>query len=214
MDEPGYQRAARIFYDTIAAEYAERFADDLDCKPFDRAMLAAFAERVDGSGPVVDAGCGPGRLTGRLASLGIRAVGMDLSRGMLAVARGAHPDHPFLRGSLTSLPLASGALAGLLAWYSLIHLPPQVRPAALAEFHRVLAPGGHLLLAFQAGGDIHRVDGAWGHPVALGFHRIRPERIAAQLTEARFTVEAQLLRAPDDSERAPQAFVLARRPRP
>jgi len=52
----------RAAYDLVAPEYASRFASELSGKPFDRKMLDWFAERVGGSGSILDVGCGPGQL--------------------------------------------------------------------------------------------------------------------------------------------------------
>ena len=85
---------------------------------------------------------------------------------MIAVARRAYPALRFEVGSMTALDLPDGSVAGVLAWYSIIHTPPEGLPAVVAELRRVLAPGGHLLLGFQAGADEHRsMTHAYGHDV-------------------------------------------------
>ena len=75
------------------------------------------------------------------------AFGVDLSPEMVALARRAHPGLRFDEGSMTALDLPDGALGGIVASYSIIHIPPERLPAVFAEFHRVLAPGGHMLVA-------------------------------------------------------------------
>ncbi|OXM74756.1 MULTISPECIES: class I SAM-dependent DNA methyltransferase [Amycolatopsis] len=214
MTEPGYLGDTRAAYDVIAGEFAEWIRDELATKPLDRAVLAAFAELA--AGPVADVGCGSGRITAHLRSLGVDAFGIDLSPEMIAVARRTHPGVRFEVGSMTALDLPAGSLGGLVAWYSVIHVPPADLPAVLAGFRRVLAPGGWLQLAFDVGDEpVHR-DEVGGHRVSLDFHPRRVDRVAALLTEAGFKVRARLERAPDDAgpfpETAPQAFVLARRP--
>jgi SAM-dependent methyltransferase len=59
-------------YDAIAERYAEQFADELQSKPLDRAMLDELATRSRGRGPVADVGCGPGQAAGHLAARGAR----------------------------------------------------------------------------------------------------------------------------------------------
>ncbi|GHE82779.1 methyltransferase [Amycolatopsis deserti] len=177
-------------------------------------MLAAFAELA--RGPVADVGCGSGRITAHLRDLGVDAFGVDLSPEMVAVARRTHPGIRFEVGSMTALDLPEGSLGGLVAWYSIIHVPPADLPAVLAGFRRVLAPGGWLQLAFDIGDErLHR-DEIGGHRVSLDFHQCRVDGVAALLTEAGFEVRARLERRPDEEgpfpETTPQAFVLARRP--
>jgi SAM-dependent methyltransferase len=214
--------ATRRAYDTVADDYAEMLQNELAAKPYDRAMLAAFAELVrSGSAGtrVADLGCGPGRVTAHLDGLGLDAFGIDLSPQMIAVARARHPELSFDVGSIEATELDDHALAGLIAWYSIIHTPPARLPGVFAEFARMLAPGGVALLAFQVASDAAASDSvaeprhlahAYGHDIDLDAYRLRPERIRAQLTDAGFTVEATLIREADESERTQQAFLLAR----
>lgn len=214
MTEPSYLRATRAAYDTVAVDYAERLRTELAAKPVDRALLAAFAELVQaaGGGPVADLGCGPGRVTAHLRALGLSAFGVDLSPAMIAVARRAHPDLRFDEGSMTALDLPDGVLGGIVAWYSIIHTPPERLPMAFAEFHRLLAPGGQVLLAFQVGDERVHVEQAYGHAVSLDAYRLSPERVGALLSQAGLVVHARMLREPDETEKVQQAYLLARKP--
>jgi ubiquinone/menaquinone biosynthesis C-methylase UbiE len=69
---------------------------------------------------------------------------------MIDVARQDHPGLRFEVGSRTDLDLADNSVTGLLAWFSLIHVPDDEIPTVLTEFRRVLQPGGPLLLGFHA----------------------------------------------------------------
>jgi len=220
MTEPDFLRATRASYDAMAEDYAEWVRGELDARPLERGLLAAFAElvRAGGGGPVADVGCGTGRVTAYLHGLGLDISGIDLSPGMLAVARKAHPELRFQEGSMLALDLPDASVAGVLAWYSIIHVPSELLPRAFAEFRRVLAPGGHLLLGFQAGRDTsHRAEGR-GHPIDLDFHRQEPDRIAELLTQAGLAVHARLTRERDTNsefpEKTAQGFVLARKQAP
>jgi SAM-dependent methyltransferase len=203
----------RTSYDTVAVSYAEILGDALADAPYERGVLAMFAELVHrcGGGPVADVGCGPGRLTAHLSGLGLDPFGVDLSPGMIAVARAEHPGLRFEVGSMTALDIADGALGGLLAWFSLIHVPDAEVPGVLAQFRRVLRPGGVALLAFHAGtGTRHKTDGYGGHPMNVYVHRRSSGAVAALLHTAGFTVEAELLHHVDLHKEG--AFVFARTP--
>ncbi|MET8875787.1 methyltransferase domain-containing protein [Nocardia sp. NPDC004604] len=197
----------RTAYDDLADQYAEFAIGHLESQPFDRAMLGVFAElvRANGSGRVADLGCGEGRLTAHLAGLGLDIFGIDLSPRLIAHARARHPELTFGEGSLEHLDLADGTLAGVLAWYSFIHLPPERIPAVLTEFHRVLENGGHALLGFQAAAveDVEPYD----HKVIRSY-RWSPDRLAALADQAGFTATARLVREPDPGERGRQGYLL------
>lgn len=211
-EAPDFLTATRTFYDAVAEDYADRFRDLHAKLPWDRAVFAVYAELVGPGGEVADLGCGPGRVTGHLASLGLSMSGLDLSESMLAVARRENPGIRFERGSMLELPHGDGSLDGLVSWYSSIHTPVEELPRLFAEFRRVLRPGGHALLAFQVGDEPKHHDRPWGHPVSLDFHRRRPEAMAELLTDAGFSVRSRTVRAPepDLDEKVPQAHLIAR----
>ncbi|MFJ4775903.1 class I SAM-dependent DNA methyltransferase [Streptomyces sp. NPDC088762] len=217
MTETSYLVSVRTSYDTVAVDYARLLTGELERKPLERAMLAAFAECVRGEEggsagrPVADLGCGPGRVTAHLEGLGVRAFGVDLSPAMVAVARRTYPGLRFEVGSMAALDIADGVLGGVLAWYSTVHTPLPGLPAVFAEFARVLAPGGHVLIAFKAGDERVRLEHAYGHPVELDVYWTPPDRMAALLSDAGLTEVARLIREPDALERCPQGFLLARK---
>jgi ubiquinone/menaquinone biosynthesis C-methylase UbiE len=208
-----HRDAVRKSYDTVAADYADLLRGALAQSPADRAVIGLFAELItaSGGGEVADLGCGPGRITGHLAALGLDVRGVDLSPGMVAVARREHPGLRFDVGSMTALDIPDGRLAGALAWYSLIHTPTAELPVVLAELARVLRPGGELLVAFQVGDEPVHLQEAYGHAVDLVVHRRPVETVEALLGGAGLTVYARLLREPEGRERSPQAYLFARR---
>ncbi|MTD12686.1 methyltransferase domain-containing protein [Nakamurella sp. YIM 132087] len=214
-DRATQQERTRVAYDTVAESYDELLRDMIGTHPLDDAVLAAFADQVrELGGPVLEVGCGGGRITGHLAAAGLMISGSDLSPGMIAVARRRFPEVSFDVASMTGGPLApNGSLAGVLAWYSVIHLLPTDRPIAFAAMHAALRPGGRALVAFQVGTDRRLLQQAYGHEIALDVWRLDPDLITAELAEAGLHVDARVVRAPSGPEKADQAFLFARRDR-
>ncbi|MFJ5228869.1 class I SAM-dependent methyltransferase [Kitasatospora sp. NPDC088391] len=201
-------------YDAVAELYATLFRGELGGREDESALLRrlAAAPPVAGRGlPVGDLGCGPGEATALLDALGVRAFGLDLSAGMLAQARRAHPAGAFVRGTLTALPLADGSLGAILARYSLIHLTPDRLPLALAELRRVLAPGGLLLTGFFATDTDTGDPLPFDHKVTTA-HRWPVGTLAALLHRAGLTELARTTRAPGPGERFRQATLLLAAP--
>ena len=152
MSAGGWLEDTRTSYDTVAASYADYVRESLDGEPYLRSALALFAGLVGaGGGPVADVGCGPGHIPALLHELGVDAFGIDLSPAMIDLARRDHPGLRFEVGSMTDLRLADASVAGLLAFWSLIHIPDETVPSVFGHFRRVLRPGGPLLLGFHVG---------------------------------------------------------------
>lgn len=205
----------RAAYDTVAEDYAANIAGELAGKPLDRALLASFVEQVGKLGAIADVGCGPGHVAAYLHGLGAEAIGIDLSPEMVTIARRLSPDITFEQGSMLSLAVADASWGGIVGFYSIIHLPPEARPQALAEFYRTLAPGGLLMLAFHIGDEQRHLDDWWGHDVSLDVWFLQPNEIETLLRRAGFIIEMSLIRqpyAPAVEHQSQRAYILARKP--
>jgi SAM-dependent methyltransferase len=198
VDEEQVRRA----YGEVADLYVELFGAADAVHPDD---LDLIGRHLSGRpGPVLDVGCGPGHLTAWLCSQGAAATGIDIVPRFLAHARAAHPGVAFRRGSLADLGadpgVADGSVAGILAWYSLIHLPPADVDGVLAGFRRVLAPGGRLVVGFVDGAEVEPFD----HKVVTAY-RWPPDELAARLAGAGFTEIERHRRPADDAQPRPHA---------
>jgi SAM-dependent methyltransferase len=212
MDEPWPDILAA--YDAAAAQYADLFGDELAGKPFDRDLLDRFAAEVAGRGPVWDVGCGSaGHVTRYLADRGVEAVGADFSPAVVAQARQRQPGLSFQVADLRALPVSDGSLAGIAAFYSVIHLPRGQIPVALAEFRRVLAPGGSLLVAMHGGaGELDSAQ-AFGHRNPLRATLVSLAELVTVTEAAGLAVGGQHEREPYPGEHpTPRLYLWARRP--
>lgn len=210
-DTPDGTRAA---YDVVAGSYAEMIPDTRYEAHLDLAMVRHFVESLaPRPAAVLDAGCGTGRMISHLSALDgdLVLAGSDLSPSMLEVARSTHPDLELVVGDNADLPFHDGRFDGVLAWYSTIHTPPHRLGPVYDEFHRVLRPGGALLLGYQAGTGERRIDRPYGHDIELTAYLHHTLYVRDALTAAGFAVTAVLDRGPRPTERHAQGFVLAKK---
>ncbi|RLV55783.1 class I SAM-dependent methyltransferase [Aeromicrobium phragmitis] len=202
----------RASYDVDAAGYAERVQGLLDTHPQLRAHLDVLADLVKhgGGGPVADVGCGPGYATRHLHDSGVEAFGIDLSPAMVAIAQRDHPRVRFEVGSMTGLDVDTCSLAAVVAFWSIIHVPDEAMPSVMAEFHRVVRPGGLVLIGFHVGDGIeHASTGYTGEPISVDTHLRQASTVSDWLRDAGFRLESVTVLRPDDD--VPGAIVLARR---
>lgn len=137
---------------------------------------------------VLDLGCGPGRDLMTFKALGHRAVGLEGSPQLAAMAR-AHSACTVLEQNLLALDLPDNRFDGIFANAVLFHVPGQVLPRILSELLRALRPGGVLFTSNPRGageegwngeryGAFHDWPTWQGHVCAAGFveltHFYRP----------------------------------------
>lgn len=179
-DHPVRLASTIVAYDSAASTYARRFVDaDLS------AHHARFASALGSQrAPVLDAGCGAGRDCEALADLGIRTVGLDLSRGLLR-ASSAVTGAPVMRGDVRRLPVPDGSIGGVWCSAVLLHLPLHQVRQALCEFSRVLQPGGPLFVSVQTAGRSGWRADAGG---ARWFEQYTPGQLRWLVDSAGFTI--------------------------
>jgi len=201
-------------YDEVAEEYVERIFHELDHKPLDCVILNQFAAHVQKLGPVCDLGCGPGHVARYLHRRGADIFGIDLSPRMVEQARRLNPDIEFNQGNMLALELADESLGGIVAFYSLIHIPREMMSAVLREVKRVLRPRGLLMLAFHLGRETIHLDEWWGKRVSIDFLFFERDEMAGWLKAAGFEIEMVLERPPYEGVEHPtrRAYFLARKP--
>jgi SAM-dependent methyltransferase len=200
-------------YDPVANEYASKFFEELQHKPFDRRLLERLAEETRHLGPVCDLGCGPGQVARYLHDHGANALGVDLSGNMVAAARRLNPGIPFQSGDMRKLPVEDESWGGIAAFYSIIHIPNPEAVAVLSELRRVIKPPGLLLVAFHIGNEIVHLDEWWGKSVSLNFYFFGLDEMAGYIEEAGFKLEEVLERKPYDEIEHPsqRGYILAKR---
>ncbi len=201
-------------YDRVAEEYARRMLNELDHKPRDRELLDQFAAQTKDRGQVCDLGTGPGQIARYVSEQGVDVIGVDLSLAMVDLARRSHPGVRFRQGDMRALPFPDDALAGITAFYSIIHIPRGEVVAVLKELRRVLQPDGLLLLSFHRGDEVRHLDEWWDQPVSVDFYFFQITEMRRYLEEADFRIEQIVERDPYPDAEAPtqRAYIFARKP--
>lgn len=184
----------RSNYDALAGAYAREISGELDHRPLERKLLQKFAAECDGL--ICDLGCGPGHVTEYLSRFNANVIGLDLSPGILKEARARHPEIIFLQGNMLNLPFAAAKLAGIIAFYSIIHFDNNQVARACAEMSRVLKPGGLVLLGVHVGREVVHVDELWGIPVDFDAALLDLDELVGNLEMHGFKVMETVQREP------------------
>jgi ubiquinone/menaquinone biosynthesis C-methylase UbiE len=172
-------------YDQIAEGFATVNAD----MPSELILAVdQFLSLTEPGALILDLGCGAGRDMAWLESQEATIVGSDLSVGMLAQAR-LRARGSLVQADMRRLPFQRGCFQGVWCCAALLHLPKADAPRALAEVHRVLAPGGPLFLSVHEGtGEGWERTTHYGKPIERFFARYRAEEMTAMLVESGFAI--------------------------
>jgi SAM-dependent methyltransferase len=165
----------RDAYSSMSTQYISLFDRGWQDHDDDTALVRRHLTGLQG--PVLDLGCGPGHWTAYLHSLGADVSGVDMVPEFIAHAQATHPGPRFRLGSMTGLDVPEHSVAGILAWYSTIHLPPSGLDRVLAGFHKILASSGMLVVGFfDSDDDVaefdHKVITAYRWPVDVFSHHL------------------------------------------
>jgi ubiquinone/menaquinone biosynthesis C-methylase UbiE len=203
-----FKKTVRDGYNAIANRYlAGRTRESADVR-----LLNEFIERLPANGVVLDAGCGAGVPISQMLSERFSLTGVDFSEAQIKLAKRNVPRGTFLCEDMTKLEFPDHTFDGITSYYAIIHIPREEHQALLANFHRMLKPGGLALLCL---GAEHLVDdieedffGArmyWSH--------FDMKTYLALLKELGFKTIWSKLVADEGCEGASHLFVLAQKSR-
>jgi SAM-dependent methyltransferase len=171
-------------YGRVAEEFDSRTGLE-DLPASFRALLESFVETLDGP-RVLDAGCGPGRDAAYFVDRGLDPVGVDRASGMVEYARRNRPGR-YLRMDLRHLGFAANSFDGVWCPASVFFVPYEGMAAALAEFERVLRPGGVARVGFKTGDGRREVE-KWDSVTVE--YRLSVDRAREMVEAAGFDVES------------------------
>jgi len=155
----------RAGYDAIGVAYSAARQKDQQSLPLVRELI----DRLPEGAAVLDAGCGSGVPVTMALSNHFDVTGVDISETQLEVARRLIPRATFVCRDMTELDFPAGSFDAICSFYAIIHVPRDEHRPLLLDFHRMLKPGGLLLLCMGAGdwpGEVEEFYGApmyWSH---------------------------------------------------
>jgi len=173
-------------YDTVAKEYAETFSGEHEKKPKDQEILHRFSQEIEDRKPVWDFGCGPGQTAKYLKNLGIEISKLDLSEKILEQASTIHPGIHFRNGNILELEFENDSIAGVVAFYAIVHFTGKQVRIAFREVFRVLQPGGILLFTYHLGEETIHLDEFIGKKVDIDFMFFTTDFIFSCLNDSGF----------------------------
>jgi ubiquinone/menaquinone biosynthesis C-methylase UbiE len=113
MDESEF---SSLFFDQIAPEFAGGFSNPSE-------HLDEFLKNVPNNGSILDVACGVGTNADYMHSKDYRVIGIDLSRGMLKIARQRYPQLDFRLMDMRKMAFNESSFDGILASYALVNIP-------------------------------------------------------------------------------------------
>ena len=149
-----FKKTVKEGYDAIANRYlAERTRDSEDVR-----LLNELMERLPVNASVLDAGCGAGIPISQMLSERFQVAGVDFSEAQVELAKNNVPNARFLCEDMTKLDFPEGTFDGITSYYAIIHIPREEHQELLANFYRMLKPGGVALLCLGAEHLIDDID--------------------------------------------------------
>ena len=197
-------RSVHDAYSSRSQQYIDLFDGDWDAHEVDAAFIRRHLHKTHG--PVLDLGCGPGYWTAYLHRLGAQVTGIDVVPEFIEHAHATHPGPEFRLGSMTDVDVQKHSAAGILSWFSTIHLRPADLSAVLVGFRQPLALSGTLVLGFF---DTDDEVAAFDHAVVTA-HRWPAARLAEHVAEAGFAEVERLQRQAADRPDRRYAAIAAR----
>jgi SAM-dependent methyltransferase len=141
-----FKKTVKEGYNAIAERYlAERTRDSEDVR-----LLDEFIERLPENAKVLDAGCGAGVPISQMLSEHFDVTGIDFSEAQIKLAKKNVPKAKFICQDMTKPDFSEDTFDGICSYYAIIHIPREEHQPLLANFYRMLKPGGFALLCLGA----------------------------------------------------------------
>lgn len=190
-------------YDQVAERYAS-WADAIYSPERER-VTHLLLDHLPAASRVLELGCGNGEPTARILSQRLDLICVDNSGEQLDRAREAAPNATFIQGDMAALDFPSQHFKGVIALFSIIHVPCETHGRLFQSIFDWLEPGG--LFAFNSGATrTHRgYEQDWlGAPMFWSHHD--PETTRQLVLQAGLTIMDQRVETINEGQ-GPATFV-------
>lgn len=141
-----YKDLVKAGYNRIADDYLAARSRSLE----QIRLLDDLTVRLPENASILDAGCGAGVPVTEILSARFHVTGVDFSEAQIELARKNVPSARFICQDMTRLDFPEGTFDAICSFYAIIHVPREEHKPLFINFHRMLKPGGHVLLCLGA----------------------------------------------------------------
>jgi ubiquinone/menaquinone biosynthesis C-methylase UbiE len=188
-------------YDKTAKKYHINFKDEVSQKEYDRLLLDKFSDLLEPTSLICDAGCGPTSQAGRyLYSKGHKVTGIDISDKCVEIAKEYNPGMEFRTADIMNTGFEDDTFNGIVSYHSIIYTPKEHISSIFTEFHRIIKPGGKLLVVVKKGTTEGIIYDEWYEGNKVYFTYFLESEIKKYFTDSGFTVLYSDTRKPYDFE--------------
>jgi SAM-dependent methyltransferase len=185
-------------YNRTAKEYADKFLNELDGKPFDRNILNRFSDMLPAGSLIYDFGCGSGQTTKYIyEKQKHKTIGLDFSENAIQLAKQNFKEIEFVVDDMLNSKMASGSADGILAFYAVVHFTYIEIEHVLKEWLRLLKPNAIVLFSFHVGEEaIEVVDFLGVSGAKATWHFLNTDHVLEIAGKVGFKVEEAVVRYP------------------
>jgi SAM-dependent methyltransferase len=185
-------------YNRTAKEYAEKFLNELDGKPFDRNILNRFSDMLPDKSLVYDFGCGSGQTTKYINDKNRhKIIGLDFSENAILLARQNFSEIEFVVDDMLNSKMASSSADGIVAFYAIVHFTYIEIEQVFKEWLRLLKPNAISLFSFHVGEEeVEVVDFLGVSGAKATWHLLDTDRVLEIAEKVGFKTEEAVIRYP------------------
>ena len=150
------KKIVEVGYDRISHNYNEYRRISVNKRELD-----SFLDHLPKQSTILDIGCGSGLVAKFLTDKGLKVIGIDTSRNMLTLARKIAPSAKFYKIDMKQMRFPSNEFDGVMALYSIIHVPRKYHVRIFKKIYQILKPNGIALLSVGGSNLENSIEDNW-----------------------------------------------------